>query len=347
MRSTAIGVWLGACAFAGCSAGGEEPGDTTGSAFGSGGTVGLGGSGGAAGSAGSGPTGGAAGVGGSAGTAGSAGTGGAAGTGGSAGSGGNGGTGGTSGVGGSAGAGGTDGVGCAGADIVCDDFEDATISASFRATAQALPVLSTERAHSGAQSLLFAPEGQIGRFLTTSAAFPSGGQLFMRLFMNFQNATVDMSGHTGFLVGATADSNGDELRLGQSQPGCNAIDQLLDLNHEPTDRTMCSSGLVSGGNPGDFMNAGETLQANTWYCVETFWDRVVGEFRIWIDGRELQVLHATATSWCPPNQQSCATPSPWPIPFTQVKFGTQIYNGEVGNIWYDDVAYSTTRVGCQ
>jgi hypothetical protein len=110
---------------------------------------------------------------------------------------------------------------------------------------------------------------------------------------------------------------------------------------------MCSSGLVSGGNPGDFMNAGETLQANTWYCVETFWDRVIGEFRIWVDDRELEVLHADADSWCPPNQQSCTTPSPWPIPFTQVKFGTQVYNGEVGNIWYDDVAYSTTRVGCQ
>jgi hypothetical protein len=272
--------------------------------------------------------------------------------GGSAGTGGTSGTGGSAGIGGSAGmagAGGSSagGVVCAGADIVCDDFEASTLSANFRATAQAMPALSSARAHSGTQSLLFAPEGQIGRFLTTAAAFPAGGQLFMRTFMNFELATVDMAGHTGFLVGATADSNGQELRFGQSMPGCNAIDQLLDLNHVPSDKTMCSSGLVSGGNPGDFMNAGETLAANTWYCVETFWDNTQGEFRIWIDGRELTVLHATDQSWCPPNTQNCMPPNPWPIPFTQVKFGTQVYNGTVGNIWYDDVAYSTTRVGCE
>jgi polysaccharide lyase-like protein len=346
MRSAAFWVWLGAGALAGCSAGGSDPEDTTGSVIGNGGSAGssLGGSagsgqGGSAGSPAAGGSGGSAGSGGPGGSAGSGGTAGGGGTGGSAGSGGSG----TGGAGGTSG----EGVGCAGADIVCDDFEDASISSSFRATAQALPALSSLRAHSGTQSVLFAPEGQIGRFLTTTAPFPAGGRLFMRVFMNFELATVDMSGHTGFLVGATADSNGQELRLGQSQPGCNAVDQLLDLNHVPSDKTMCSSGLVSGGNPGDFMNAGETLDANTWYCVETFWDAAVGEFRIWIDDRELTVLHATAQSWCPPNQQNCTAPAPWPIPFTQVKFGTQIYNGTVGNIWYDDVAYSTARVGCQ
>jgi hypothetical protein len=315
--------------------------------------LGVGGASGSGGAGAGGATGGTGGGGGSGagagGTSGAGGNGGAGGGGASGGSGGaNGGTGGQGGTGGTGGGTGSGtGVGCSGADIACDDFEAESISADFRATAQAMPALSTLRANSGTQSLMFAPEGNVGRFLTTTAAFPAGGELFVRAYMNFELATVDMSGHTGFLVGATADSNGMELRFGQSQPGCVSLDQVLDLNHIPSDKTMCSTGLVSGGNPGDFMNAGETLQAGTWYCVETYWNTNEGEFRIWVDERELEVLHADATSWCTPQQMPCQAPSPWPIDFTQVKFGTQVYNGTVGDIWYDDVAYSTTRVGCE
>jgi hypothetical protein len=118
------------------------------------------------------------------------------------------------------------------------------------------------------------------------------------------------------------------------------------LNHVPSDRTICSSGLVSGGNPNDFMNPGVTLQADRWYCVETLFDSAAGEFRLWIDDTEVNVLHATESSWCPPNQPNCTTPQPWPIAFSVVKFGTQVYNGLAGDIWYDDVALATSRIGC-
>lgn len=345
MRSDAFWLLFGGVLWSGCSAGGEsDPESTLGNAQ-------AGGSGGAN----AGASGGGSASGGSAGASGGSGSG-AAGASGASSSAGRGGAAGSAGLGGSSGQGGGSGgsaggddtlSGCSGADIVCDDFEAPAIGAAWRGTSQALPVLSSERAHSGAQSLLFAPEGNVGRFLTTVAAFPDGGELHVRAFVNFELATVEMSGHTGFIVGATADSNGQELRLGQSQPGCVSVDQLLDLNHIPSDATMCSSGHVSGGNPNDFMNAGETLQADTWYCVETFWDTNVGEFRIWVDGRELEVLHATSQSWCPAKDETCTPPNPWPIDFTMVKLGTQVYNGTVGNIWYDDVAYATTRVGCE
>jgi hypothetical protein len=347
MRSGAFGLVVVGVLISGCSAGGEsDPESTLGSVQGAGsGGESAGGSGG---SASGGSASGRGGVSGSSGAAGASGASGSAGRSGSGGAAGSTAAGGSSGQGGGSGgsAGGGALSGCSGADIVCDDFEAATIAPAWRGTSQALPVLSSERARSGGQSLLFAPEGNVGRFLTTAAAFPAGGELHLRAFVNFELGTVEMSGHTGFIVGATADSNGQELRLGQSQPGCVSIDQLLDLNHIPSDATMCSSGHVSGGNPNDFMNPGETLQADTWYCVETFWDTNIGEFRIWVDGRELEVLHATSQSWCPAKDQTCTPPNPWPIDFTMVKFGTQVYNGTVGNIWYDDVAYATTRVGC-
>ena len=60
----------------------------------------------------------------------------------------------------------------------------------------------------------------------------------------------------------------------------------------------------------------------------------------------LEVLHATRQSWCPAKDETCTPPSPWPIDFTMVKFGTQVYNGTVGNIWYDDVAVAAQQIGC-
>ena len=80
---------------------------------------------------------------------------------------------------------------------------------------------------------------------------------------------------------------------------------------------------------------GEVIPRGEWHTTELH------------DGQEIEVLHATANSWCPPQQQNCGTPEPWPIQFSLVKFGTQVYNGAAGNIWYDDVGLSTSRVGCE
>jgi hypothetical protein len=208
----------------------------------------------------------------------------------------------------------------------------------------ASPQLSTAQAHSGTQALLFQDEGNIGRFITSAAPFPAGGQLYVRAWMHFANATTAMAGHTGFIVGATGDSNANELRWGQSLAGCVAPNQLLDLNHIPSDKTICSNGFISGGNPSS--DTGEVLSANTWYCVETYWDAAVGEFRLWIDDTEIEVLHATADAWCPEGQTCATPPDPWPMPFSLVKLGTQVYNGRAGDIWYDDIALATSRIGC-
>lgn len=244
------------------------------------------------------------------------------------------------------------GVGCAGADIVCDDFEGGSIDAAKWRTVAATSggadaAHDSTKGYESTSSVRFDDQGQVGRFLTSQAAFPDEGKLYVRAYMNFENATTAMSGHTGFIVGATTDSNGQELRWGQSMAGCNAPNQLLDLNHIPTDKTICSSGHITGGNPTDAPDPdGVTLAADTWYCVETFWDSTVGEFRLWIDDEEVTVLHAAPGLWCPIGQPGCNDPDPWPMAFTLVKFGTQVYNGGAGSIWYDDVAYATQRIGC-
>lgn len=241
-------------------------------------------------------------------------------------------------------------TGCAGADIYCDTFEGGSIDLAQWAVVGAAPEWDGAKGHSGTGSVRVEELGQTGRFLKHTSGFPVGGVLHFRAYMNFENPTTSMSGHTGFIVGASADTNGDELRFGQSSPGCVAPNQLLDLNHIPSDKTLCSSGYVSGGNPADAPDPdGHTLQADTWYCVETLWDKSFGEFRIWIDGTEIETLHALTDNWCMATQDpsNCPAPSPWPMDFQMVKFGNQGYNGGNGTIWYDDVALSTQPIGCE
>ncbi len=240
-------------------------------------------------------------------------------------------------------------TGCTGANIYCDTFESGSIDTAQWAVVGAAPAWDGTKGHSGTGSVRVEELGQTGRFLKHTSGFPAGGVLYFRAYMNFENPTTSMSGHTGFIVGASADTNGDELRFGQSSPGCVAPNQLLDLNHIPSDDTLCSSGYVSGGNPADAPDPnGYTLQGDTWYCVETLWDKSMGEFRIWIDGTEIETLHALPDNWCMATQDAstCPAPSPWPMDFQMVKFGNQVYNGGNGTIWYDDVALSTEPIGC-
>jgi hypothetical protein len=125
------------------------------------------------------------------------------------------------GSGGAATGGGTSsGSGCAGADIYCEDFEGGAIDVANWATIGADAAYDSTKGHSGSSSVRFDDEGNTGRFLKHTSGFPAGGTLYFRAYMNFQKATKDMSGHTGFIVGAAVDTNGNELRLGQSKPGC-------------------------------------------------------------------------------------------------------------------------------
>jgi hypothetical protein len=324
------------------STGATESGGSSGSgsAAGSGSTVGTGATTGTGASTGSGS---------GAGTGATTGSGSTTGTGATTGSGSAAGTGAAAGTGSAAGT----GVGCVGADIACDDFEAGSIDpAKWRTVAATMggaePALDSSKGHESTSSVRFEMANGVGRFLTSVTPFPSAGQLYVRAYVSFASATKDMTGHGAFIIGSTGDSNTNELRFGASRDGCSAPNFLLDLNHIPTDTTICSSGQITGGNPADAIDPdGVTLEANTWYCVETFWDDAVGEFRLWIDDTEVETLHATANAWCPIGKTCSAPPNPWPIDFNLVKFGVQNYNGSSGTVWYDDVAFATQRIGCE
>ncbi len=277
--------------------------------------------------------GGAAGSSGSGGT--TAGTGGAAGSNAGTSSGGNAGTGG-----GGGGSGGTTGGDpCAGA-AICDDFEAATIDSAWtpQMDSTPAPALDTTKFHSGAQSVKF-----VGSSQQSFLVAPVPAQAFrIRAYVNFENATTSQSGHSWFIVAADNATSGmaSQIRLGQStQDGT----PMLDLNvYSTQEHTQFSNGAGDGCN-GCWTNKPNSpfqFAADTWYCVEAFYNGPANEFQVWVDEEEVVGLHVTPTT------MALANGGTWSPTYQYIKLGFGA-NTNPGAVWYDDVIVSTSAIGCQ
>jgi hypothetical protein len=146
----------------------------------------------------------------------------------------------------------------------------------------------------------------------------------------------DMGGHVDFIVGATLPENGIEVRLGASKTFGSGV-EMLDLNFigSGSEHSQFSNGDYTGGN--GTMKPGVTLDAGRWYCLEGFWNGKGNEFQLWVDEVEVPGLHVTdwgdkTTGWSPMYKVG--------------KVGAQNLSGNAGQLWYDDVAFGTSRIGC-
>jgi hypothetical protein len=300
----------GASGSGGVTGSGGTSAGTGGSNPGSGGIVGSGGApagtGGGAGSSGSGGAG-----------SGGIGSGGAAG--GASGSGGRGGAAGGTGSGG--GAGGLNGQCPAGA-IFCADFESGGVmpgSAQFfpdylrTSISSYLSIDSTIHSR-GAASLKVAGTGfsQMLGVATGTTTFWS------RVYFRMDRDSA--MGHNTYYEAATGNgspNDGRHIRIGEY------FCQLVAGRDSP-DESVLSNG-------GTYMCMGGTrLAANTWYCLETYFNGPASEVRVFVNGAEIPQLHITNYSYT----------------YTMFKFGYEAYGGPAGNFWYDDVAVATQRVGC-
>lgn len=336
----AAALW--ACGGSGAGA----PGGSGGSSGGSGGS--SAGSGG--GRAGAGIGGSSAGSGGAAaGSGGGTSAGGSAGaaTGGSAGGGaGGGGTAGQS-AGGFAGtsAGGQTGQGpCAAAGLwLCDDFEAAAAGSEPGA-----PLWKPQSAdqgdrikidgsqhHSGSKSVTMMASNR-GTQMIPASFTPVDNSFYIRVYMRLSKSTQEIAAHADFIEGAENENDsGEELRLGTSYG-------IVDLNLQPGtkgtgptgEKTQFSSGEVDISNG---QQGGIKLDANKWYCVEAHFNGKAHEFELWIDDQEVPGLHVT--DWKQGRMN-------WSPTYKYVKIGGQNFSGNIGQIWYDDIAIGPSRIRC-
>ncbi|MGH1346419.1 MAG: hypothetical protein ACRBN8_32940 [Nannocystales bacterium] len=227
---------------------------------------------------------------------------------------------------------------CGGADIVCDDFEDGLDAIwAYTGAPGNMPNVDDTVARSGSQSLTFPSTDTQGAFVYPTRGLPTAdNRVFARAYVRFAQPMAQMGGHVSYLVAADAPSNGAEMRLGAST-NFGSGDVMVDVNllGSGPEYTQFSNGAVTGGEPSDA--PGVVLDANTWYCIEATFDGANDEFRLSIDGAEISAMHVT--DW----QQGVTGWSPM---YSVLKIGGQNYSGALGQVWFDDVAVSSSPIGC-
>jgi hypothetical protein len=165
---------------------------------------------------------------------------------------------------------------------------------------------------------------------------PPTNRFYVRAYLNLDKSTADMGGPVSLHRGAdeTVDDTSERLRLGAAR-GMLAV-------------SLATGGKGSGGGPttqysnGDVgaatsAAAGVVLRGERLVLARGGARRRERRGQVWVDGQEVTSLHvsdwkAGRTSWSPV--------------YAVARVGAQNLGGTAGTLWYDDVAFSTTAIGC-
>jgi hypothetical protein len=268
----------------------------------------------------------------SSGTGGTAtGTGGAHASGGSTGAGGttSGSGGATAGTGGAAGmASGTGGSGgCPANAIFCSGFEEAARPAN------AMYITSNDNNdptkglvfdktvfHTGTQSLKFLP---LTAYAQREVSVPAAAAFWFRAYLR---TDVDIGGPAGSMHNVFF-----EAMWPTGDKGVEITEEDCELGANINDTRYGSNGTTNQPGCPTAAPVGTTLPANTWHCIEGFFDGNQGNFQVFANGT--MVI----------NQMGIAGAKP---AFSTLRFGYREYHAHDRTVWYDDLVVAPTRVGC-
>lgn len=218
--------------------------------------------------------------------------------------------------------------------VLCDDFEDASVGGAPNPATWSVQLFQQQgrisidgaQAHSGTKSVYVSGTGQGSyRSVLFSTAYPfpaPHNSFYARVFLRSRNGMGQ--GHSTYF-GAGSGDNQRMLRIGFHQ-------YVLEANliHPGTEYEVLSG---PWGQPAQ----GVQLQAEKWHCVEAFFNGAQHELRAWLDGNEVGGLHTT--NWN-------ANLTSWSPRYARAWFGFETYHGEQDELWYDDIAIGTQRIGC-
>jgi hypothetical protein len=213
----------------------------------------------------------------------------------------------------------------------CDDFE-ATAPGSAPAPASwsvingggVVTVDGTAPAHSGSRSVRVSPidSGFQTFFVYHDPAVlpaPAGGKFFLRFFIKAAQA---MTAHHNTLVVAdlfAQPGSGNAVRLGED------AGMLMMTVAGDAHGYLSNKNYYNDGKPGVVFTPG------AWSCVELSFDPAATTIDVWVDGNEVPDMHPVDI------QQDR---------YDDLRFGFEKYAGPVSDLWYDDVAIGSERIGC-
>ncbi len=232
-------------------------------------------------------------------------------------------------------------AGCQGLPL-CDDFESTTPGgppdpknwtlATPNCSGTGTLSIDDTVAHSGTRSVKVV--GQAGYcnhiFMANSVMATLGKVAYGRFFVRLQD-TLGQDHSTFMAMKDTADNNNDIRMGGQSD--------ILMWNRQSDDATLpvlSPAGIAQSVQPA----------AAAWHCVEFMIDGQNGYLLTWMDGAQVPGLCEQGVSTQDVTQQWLQRGAWRPSP-VDLRLGWESYGGEAMTLWIDDVALSTTRIGCQ
>ncbi|KAF2203207.1 hypothetical protein GQ43DRAFT_412142 [Delitschia confertaspora ATCC 74209] len=188
--------------------------------------------------------------------------------------------------------------------------------------------LDTSTAHSGKNSIrVDGAGGYCGHIFVGTTNVPSG-DVYVRTWLKASKALTDS--HVSFItMPDSAQGSKKHLRIGGQS-------KILMYNRESDDATLPD--LSPNG-----IAASKALPTGSWQCFE-YHLGTDGTVETWLNGVAIDgltvksgVTNNNAAQW----QRSSSKPK-----ITGVYFGWESYGGDANTFWYDDIAISSTRVGC-
>lgn len=215
----------------------------------------------------------------------------------------------------------TPGGGCAVANIFCSDFEGGSLPSELQFFPEYLRnnasnfVTLDNTGHSGTRSIKVS-----GTDFSQMLGIPVPSKFWGRVYL--KSDTDIQQGHNTYVAATTSDgdpNNGEHIRIGEHQ--CQ-----LELNRKSDDKELLSNGGMYQ------CSGGIKLVANKWYCLEFYYDGPGSEVRVFVDGNEVEALHATGWG---------------PYDYKMFKLGFEKYHGGAKTMWYDDLALGDQRIYCE
>ncbi|WP_253772710.1 LamG-like jellyroll fold domain-containing protein [Goodfellowiella coeruleoviolacea] len=228
-------------------------------------------------------------------------------------------------------------VAACGSDGFCDGFEDQTGSAPGGRWQVSYPncqgsgtaVVDTSTAHAGSRSIRITGTAGYCNHVFVGTALSTASKVHYGRFY-VRHSTPLPSAHVTFLAMRDT-SNSRDLRMGGQN-------QALQWNRESDDATLPeqSPNGVALSRP---------LPVNTWTCVEFVVDGNQGQLRTWVNGAEVAglVVDGVPTQDVDGQWLRGAT---WRPALTDFRLGWESYGNGDDTLWFDDVAVSSTRIGC-
>ncbi|KAK4450413.1 hypothetical protein QBC34DRAFT_424571 [Podospora aff. communis PSN243] len=188
--------------------------------------------------------------------------------------------------------------------------------------------LDTSQAHSGKNSMrVDGGGGYCGHIFFGTSKVPSG-DVYVRAWIRASKALT--ASHVTFItMPDSAQGAKKHLRIG----GQNSI---LMFNRESDDATLpdlSPQGVATSA----------ALPTGSWQCFE-YKVGADGSIETWLNSKVIAGL-TSIKGTANPNAQQWQRSSIRPK-VTAIYFGWESYGGDTNTFWYDDIAVSSTRVGC-